>query len=188
MLAPPSMPIVYRQDARNRYQSSPKNVSSARVETSTREPAGLGALAHRLGEVGLQRGVPPQVRLSRHGAIADVDRALAALGEDAVDPPERLFVEVSGEHARDADAVAVDAVVDLRPLGRGADREDVPDSDLGQERVDAVAVEELVLRERHVERRGRAQPQRAPTRTPACWATGDQRSQESTELCQITAS
>ena len=75
------------------------------------------------------------------------------------------LVEVAGERRRDLHAV--EARVDRRPLRRRGDREHMPHAEVGQERVHAVAVDELVLRQGDVAVRGGAQAARTSRAGPA---------------------
>ena len=189
MLAPPSTPSVQRDAASARNQSSPSRVAPGSTRDVCRQAARprLGLAAR--GDAGLEHPVPAEVGPLGAGPVEHVGRPLGRLAEDLADPRQRPLVEVAGERGLEAHALAVDARVDLRPLGRRRHREHDVDAGVADEVAQRARAQELVLRHRRADRRRRRASSSARARSVSSdlWAPAQRRQEARVEDDRVEA-
>ena len=140
------------------------------------------------GDAGLEHPVPAEVGPLGAGPVEDVGRPLGCLAEDLADPRERPLVEVAGERGLEAHALAVDARVDLRPLGRRRDREHDVDASVTDEVGQRSRAQELVLRHHRADAGyvGQLEGSR-PQRLVHLWAPAQRRQEARVEDDRVEA-
>ena len=123
------------------------------TEMSVVMPRAFSGRLEHLGEAPAQHPVAPEREQTAPGPVAEVDGPLALVLDDPLDTPEGRLVEVSREHAVEADRVVVHLGVDLSPFALGRQREDVVDLELVDQAGHQVGVDALVLDHRDRQRR-----------------------------------